>query len=183
VANDLGIFRFPTLLGGDYSLELQQAGFKRLTIKGISVSDGEQKVLPTLRMDVGYMDCSIQAVLEYLRPGAHQVNLTGSVRVQHGPDTRNSEPIGGTEVALICSKSTVCGASKTNPQGEFLFQNLAPGNYLIRANHAGFYPLEAPGYEVREGLESLYFPIYLERCPLGNCDPRLRPKKPPARCE
>src|SRR5260370_5083264 len=54
VANDLGIFRFPTLLGGDYSLELQQAGFKRLTIKGISVSDGEQKVLPTLRMDVGY---------------------------------------------------------------------------------------------------------------------------------
>lgn len=183
IADTVGMFRFPALFGGEYTLELQHSGFTRLIVKGIHVSEREQKTLPTLRIDVGYLDCSFHAVLDYLRLGGEQGSLTGGVRVEQVPYTRNSKPIGGTELTLICGKGTVCGSAKTNSQGEFSFQNLSPGNYSIRANHAGFYPLEEPGYEVREGLESINYPMYLERCPLGNCDPRLRPKKPPARCE
>jgi hypothetical protein len=48
---------------------------------------------------------------------------------------------------------------------------------------AGFYPQEAALYRVEEGIESIYWPIYMERCHLGNCDPKLRPPKPPALCE
>jgi hypothetical protein len=177
------MYRFPELFGEAYTLELQQAGFRRLTLKGISVSDGEQKVLPSLRMNVGVMGCSPNAVVDYLRLGGEQGGLTSSVRVEHGPYVRNSKPIGNTQVTLICRKGAICGTTKTNSQGEFLFQNLAPGDYSIRANHPGFYPLVEPGYQLQEGLESIYFPMYLERCPLGNCDPRLRPKKPPAVCE
>jgi hypothetical protein len=66
---------------------------------------------------------------------------------------------------------------------EFFLRNLAAGNYSIRVNHAGFYPLLKLNYEVRDNLESNYFPVYLERCPSGNCDPLLRPKKPAAICE
>jgi len=183
VADNLGMFRFSILLDGKYTLELQQAGFRRLTVKGISVSEGEHKVLPTLRMEVSSLDCSSHTALDHLRLGKPQGSLTSSVRVLHGHDTRNSRPMGGGEVTLICSKSTVCGAAKPNSKGEFLFQNLAPGNYALRANHVGFYPVEESGYEVQEGLESIYFPMYLKRCPLGNCDPRLGPKKPLAHCE
>jgi hypothetical protein len=180
IADTVGMFRFLGLITGEYTLELQQSGFTRLLVKGIHISEGEQKTLPTLRIDVSSLDCSFHAVIDYLRLGREQGNLTG--RVEQGPYGRNSKPIGNTQVTLICSKNTVCAAAKTDSQGDFSFQNLSPGSYSIRANHAGFYPLEEPGYEVQEGLESIYS-MYLERCPLGNCDPRLRPKKPPARCE
>lgn len=183
IADTLGMFRFPALFEGDYTLDLQQSGFRRLIVKGIHVSEGDQKTLPTLRIEVAFMDCSFQAVLDYLRLGGEQGSVSGSVRVEHGPYAKNSKPIGRAQVTLICSKNAICGTTWTNSQGEFLFQNLAPGNYAIRANRPGFYALEAAGYEVREGLESINYPVYLERCPLGNCDARLRPKKPPARCE
>lgn len=183
VTDDLGVYRFPALLGEAYTLELQQAGFRRITIKSIYVLEGEQKVLPTLRMDVGLMGCSPNAVVDYLRLEKHQGSLAGTIKVDRGPLHNDGALIGSARVTLICGNGTVCGATTTNAKGEFAFQNLSPGNYSIRANHLGFYPLEETGYEVREGLESIYYPMYLERCSLGNCDPRLRPKRPPARCE
>jgi hypothetical protein len=182
VADDVGKLWFPTVFAGDYTLDLQQTGFRRLIVKGISVSEGEKKVLPTLRIEVGSMDCG-SPVLDYLRLGGQQGSLTGSVGALQGPGASKGKPVAAAEVTLICGKATVCGATKTNSKGEFLFQNLAPGSYAIRANHAGFYPLVNPSYEVREGLDSIYFPIYLEPCQLGNCDPRLRPKKPLVVCE
>jgi|HubBroStandDraft_4_1064222.scaffolds.fasta_scaffold257809_2 hypothetical protein len=66
VADDSGVYRFPAVFGGAYTLELQQLGFRRLILKQIYVAEGEQKVLPTLRMDVG-MACSPHPVVEYLR--------------------------------------------------------------------------------------------------------------------
>ena len=58
-----------------------------------------------------------------------------------------------------------------------MFETLPPGNLSVRVNRIGFYPLNEPGYTIEEGLESVYWSIYIERCPLGNCDPRLRPEK------
>jgi hypothetical protein len=182
VADDSGMYRFPALLEGDYTLDLEQAGFSRLVVKEIHASEGEQKMMPTLRMDIG-MGCSPHAVVEYLRLEKVHGSLVGTIRIDRGPLHNNGALIGSATVSLICGKGTICGGTITNSQGEFKFHDLSPGSYAIRASHAGFYPLVEPGYEVREGLESTYYPIYLERCSLGNCDPRLRPKKPPARCE
>jgi hypothetical protein len=181
VADDSRVYRFPAITGGVYTAELQQPGFQSLIVKHIKVSGGERKVMPTIRIDVG-VGCSPHAVVEYLRLEKRQGSLAGTIKVDRGPLHNDGALIGSAKVDLICGKGTVCGATTTNAKGEFAFQNLSPGNYAIRTNHAGFYPLAEPGYEVRAGLESTYFPLYLERCPLGNCDPRLPPKRPPARC-
>src|SRR5947209_2466781 len=66
VTDDSGMYRFPALFEGEYTLELEQAGFSRLVVKEIHVSEGEQKMMPTLRIDIG-MGCSPHAVVEYLR--------------------------------------------------------------------------------------------------------------------
>jgi hypothetical protein len=36
---------------------------------------------------------------------------------------------------------------------------------------------------VREAFEQTYQPLQLEHCPKGNCDPKLRPKRPLIVCE
>jgi len=182
VADDSGVYGFPAVFGGAYTLELQQLGFRRLILKQIYVAEGEQKALPTLRIDVDVV-CSPHAVVEYLRLEEHQGGLAGTIRVDRGLLHNDGALIGSARVTLICGNGTVCGATITNAKGKFAFQNLSPGNFSIRANHVGFYPLEETGYEVREGLESIYYSMYLERCPLGNCGPRLRHKRPPTRCE
>jgi hypothetical protein len=183
VADDLGMFHFSSLYGGEYTLELQQAGFQHLIVKQIYISDGEQKMLPTLRIDVGQLGCNPHPIVEYFRLEQPHGSLAGTVRLDRGPLRANGQIIKGAMVTLVCNHGRVFGATTTNSHGEFFLRNLAPGNYSIRVNHAGFYPLMELNYEARDNLESTYYPMYLERCPNGNCDPRLRPKKPPARCE
>ena len=186
-ADNSGTYRFSGLPADEYTLKLGSAGFSQRTVKSIHISEGEQKLLPSLKLSVGSVaDCGGHAVLNYLRllPSSGYVgNLRGSVRLDRGPMVRSGPAITGADVTLICGRGTVCGSTKTNSSGEFIFTNLSPGTFTIRVVRAGFYQLDKPGYHIEEGTESVYWPIYVERCPLGNCDPRRRPKKPPARCE
>jgi hypothetical protein len=183
VADNSGKFRFAALIAGEYTLAMQQVGFLHLIVKQISISDGEEKVLPALRMDVGQLGCSPHALVEYCRLEQHQGSLAGTVRLDRGPLRANGPLINGAKITLVCNQGRVCGATTTNSHGEFFLRNLAAGNYSIRVNHAGFYPVLKLNYEVRDNLESIYYPMYLEQCPRGNCDPMHRPKKPAAICE
>jgi len=186
-ADSSGVYHFSGLPTDEYTLKLFRPGFKSLTVKSIHILESEQKSLPTLQLEVGsFADCGGHAVLDYIRflpSGDHFGNLGGSIRIDQGPMVGKSPPVAGADVTLMCSTGKVCGATKTNSDGEFMFKALPPGNLAVRVNRTGFYPLNEPGYTIEEGLESVYWSIYLERCPLGNCDPMLRPKKPPATCE
>jgi hypothetical protein len=125
-------------------------------------------------------------VLDYVRflPSVdHLGDLVGSVRIEQAPFVVKSPPIADADVTLICGSDKICGTTKTNSDGEFVFKALPLGNLSVLVEHAGFYPLNEPGYTIEEGLESVFWSVYIERCPLGNCDPRLRPKKPLAICE
>ncbi len=57
---------------------------------------------------------------------------------------------------------------------------LSAGVYGLNFRRDGFYPENATGYEytVNAGWESVYAPKLLEKCPNGNCDPKLRPQRP-----
>ena len=57
------------------------------------------------------------------------------------------------------------------------------GNHAIGASHVGFYAEMRSGYLTHHGRERVYSPLYLERCPKGNCDPAKRAKKPLVICE
>jgi Carboxypeptidase regulatory-like domain len=186
-ADSTGVYHFSGLPTDAYTLKLLSPGFKSLTVKAIHILESEQKSVPTLQLQVGSVaDCGGHAVLDYIRflpSGDHFGHLVGSIRIEQAPFAVKSPPIAGADVTLICGTGKVCGATKTNADGVFMFRTLPPGNLSVRVNRPGFYPLIEPGYAIEEGLESVYWSIYIERCPLGSCDPRLRPKKPPGTCE
>jgi hypothetical protein len=185
-ADTAGVYRFSALQPGKYSLRLHSRGFRILTLTSIQLGDGEQKAMPTLQLELGSLaDCGGHAVLKsiLLMPSKEHVgNLVGSVRVDKGQIGKEGPPVAGAEARLMCATGEVCGTTKTDSQGGFRFDALAPGAYYVRVSRAGFYPLNWPGYIIQEGIESSYWSLYLERCN-GTCDPRLRPKKPIATCE
>jgi hypothetical protein len=85
-------------------------------------------------------------------------------------------------MTLICANDSVCGARKTDSNGEFVFADLPAGIFKVRVRHPGFYPLDIPDVEVKAHFE-VYWPINIERCRDGNCDARRRPKKTVVYCE
>jgi hypothetical protein len=183
-ADSAGVFRFSGLPADEYFLKLGSSGFKSLTVKSIHISEGEQKSIAALQLAVS--GCGGYATLDYIRPlssGDHLGNLVGSVSLDQGPKARKIRKIADADVTLVCSTGKVCGSTRTDLNGDFRFDALPSGDFWVRVNRAGFYALNQSGYKISEGLESLYWPVYLERCPLGNCHPRLRPKKPRAFCE
>ena len=82
----------------------------------------------------------------------------------------------GAVVTLLCSTGAVCGTTKTNSSGEFLFTAIPPGSYSVRVSHAVFYLFVEPDYRVLDGVESVYQTIALEQCPQGNCSEKARRK-------
>jgi hypothetical protein len=186
VSDATGVFHFAALPAGEYTLRLSTGGFQRLTIKAIQILDGEQKSIPVLELVLGNMNCAGGAVSDHIRflpPGDNVGSLGGTVRLDEGPLVGKSMVIAGVDVTLTCSTGKTCGAVKTDSQGEFLFTDLPPGDFSVRVTAPGFYRTEgSPAYKVLGGIESVYTSIYIERCYLGNCDPKLRPKKPPGLC-
>jgi len=176
-ADDAGVYRFSSLPIGEYTLKLGSAGFEQQTVQGIKIAAGEQKRLGTIELPVAA--CDGHANLESLRlqPAGH---ATGSIR---GAVIGKKGPIAKATVKLVREAAT-WGETRTDSQGKFEFRNLSPGEFGIRFVHAGFYSLDVRAFYVQGDIESVYSPVYIERCQLGICAEWLRrPNKPLAICE
>jgi len=174
-----GRFRFSWLPPGIYSLKLESIGFETFTLTSVQLTEGQWKRLPPLMMAVGG-SCHFPFVESYrlLPEGRHVGNLSGHVReMEEGP------PIANAKVTLLCGERKACGETKTDSKGEFTFFDIRPGAYALRVTHFGYYPLDVGEHEVRGGFDQTDLPLLLEHCPNGNCDPRLRPKKPLIVCQ
>jgi Carboxypeptidase regulatory-like domain len=182
VTDGAGIYRFFGLPKGDYDLKLSRPGFNPLTVKSTVVLDGEHRTMPPVHLSAAY--CGSPLPLESIRflPSIDLVgDLGGTVKLDDSPE--QTIPISSASVTLICQTGKACGEAKTDSDGVFLFRALPPGHFSVRVTKAGFYPLRESDYAVGPGLEQIYAPIYIERCHLGNCDTKLRPKKPLQVCE
>jgi hypothetical protein len=171
--DDDGKFKFTVLPAGAYTLTLSKRAFQPLTLKSIRVTSGEQKILPTPRLG-GSGSCGAGGpVLEYLEqlPAEQHVgNLSGRVVRDE------AHPIARATVRLLCKDRKICGETKTDSNGEFIFFNLpAREDITIRVMHPSFYLWEGAGYEVRAEFHSTYRPIIL--------DSRLRPRPAVVVCE
>jgi hypothetical protein len=173
--DDHGNFRFTVLPPGKYTLTLTRSDLGSLIIRSIRVGSGEQIHLPPLRLHpVGSLGPPAPNYLELRQSEQSAGNLIGRVMLDE------NHSIAGATVKLLCDDK-ICGETKSDRNGKFIFFNLLPLNdYTIRINHEGFYPVEESDYEVQAGFDSTYWPILLEQCPNGNCDPRLSPKRPGA---
>ena len=176
--DDAGVYEFANLPAGQYSLTLQVLGFYRLIVRPISLSESEQKRVPALLLDVAGSGCGtpFPPAFQLLTGDSELGVLAGSV-VRYGA----REALAGVDVTLVCRTFTSCASTKTDTQGLFSFGMLPPGEYGLSFRREGFYPDQASAYSVRvkAGLESEYGPVFLERCPDRNCDPKLRPPRPP----
>jgi hypothetical protein len=182
-----GEYRFAGLPAGGYTLELSHPGFVSITINPIHLSAGERKAVPPLEMEVEAQgSCGTNGRVHHisLLPGGTRVgNLGGSVMSEAEPGTAGSGPVAGADVTLICAGGRRCGTTKTNSRGEYTFWGLLPGTFSVRIDPAGFYPIEESDHRVQEGRETVYWPVKIEACHLGNCDPKLRPEKPLTICQ
>jgi hypothetical protein len=176
-ADTFGVYRFTGLPAREYTLKLLSPGFQSLSVKSIQILDSERHSLPPIELEIGV--CGFHATLDYLNelPQGGAGSMVGSVRLDKGPTARNNPPIADATVSLICGNSAVCGTTKTASNGEFIFRSIPPGAFSVRVQHAGFYTLEESSYVVQAGFEAMYRSTYMERCALGNCDPRRRPQK------
>lgn len=183
--NDLGTYVFSDLPVDEYTLKVGASGFKLITITGIVLADSERKTIPPLQLSLG-MDCGEYANPEQLRllsSDGHGASFTGTVKVDRGPGKPYGRPVKGAQVTLVCPSGAACGRAKSDVNGGFTFPDVPAGNYSLRVQHSGFYPLQASGYHIQAGFEWNSWPVSIEHCPLGDCDPRKRPRRPPPICE
>src|ERR1700683_5597308 len=59
-------------------------------------------------------------------------SVSGSVKDPQG------RPVAGAAVSLFLRSSTTAAATTSNPQGAYRFEEVAPGDYLLRAEAPGF---------------------------------------------
>jgi hypothetical protein len=160
--DDEGRFKFTVLPPGTFTLTVAQLGFKTLKVKSIVVASADQKTLPPLRMDVSPTDMPWLPIPEFeLRAGDQRFgNLAGRVMRDE------VRPLTHATVQLFCGDQ-ICGETKTDANGDFLFLNLAPRDeYSFRISHPGFYSWQGTDYtafEVLAGYDATYEPIVLPR--------------------
>ena len=155
-------------------MTFRRDGFNQRVIKSITLSEREQKRIPDVALDLGICG-GLSPDLVLLAPGVPFGRLTGSV----------TPSVAGVEVTLVCRTFSSCRSTKTDSKGSFSFDMLSTGVYGLNFRREGYYPVDATGYlyTVNVGWEVLYGSILLERCPNGNCDPKLRPQRPIRLCE
>jgi len=172
--DDAGVYQFANLPAGEYTLTIRVPGFRYLTIRAIRLLDPEQKRIPDVPLEIATCPWPPSRDLILLAPGDTFGRLAGSV----------TPPMAEVEVTLVCRTFSPCRSAKTDSTGRFVFETLSPGVYGLNFRRDGFYPVNATGYSytVNVGWESRYY-MALARCPNGNCDPKLRPKRPLAICE
>jgi len=174
-----GDFKFSDLPTGEYILRSLVPGFQSLTIKSIAIGAGEERRLPPVQLDIGLF-CGGRRPINYMRFKTEQTNtggLGGRVQLDEGPLKGNSQAVAGAEVKLLCTKGGVCATTRTDHDGEFSFSNIYPGDVSLLVSQPGFYPLDETGFRIESGRELTYYPVYLEKCSRGNCNPAKRPRK------
>jgi len=170
-ADRTGHYRVEGISAGEYEFQVRSDGFKTYEIKSIRIADGQQLRMPDTQLDVAAM-CG--------RPSRESMRIlpeapaSGILKNSVYPLWPPFSPI---TVTLVCGGGRLCGSTKANWTGKFEFRGLASGWYDLRVSRKGFYPLEELRLPVAAGLEQVYFPLWLDKCPRGNCDPELRPVK------
>jgi hypothetical protein len=185
-ADGTGLYRFSSIASGEYTIRIAAPGFAQLAVRSVSVAESEDKVVPPVELSVANLACGGGPVLDALRVSSTSTRrgtLRGTVRLDPWPKHNPTPPISDAVVSLICAGERQCGETRTNSTGDFVLEGIAAGSFTVRISHPGFYPGIEAGFIVQNGYDAFYWPILIERCRSANCDPRRRPKRPPARCE
>jgi Carboxypeptidase regulatory-like domain len=166
--DEAGGFRFSGLRAGTYLLSIRAGAFDGIKVKQ-DLLDGERKLLPPVRLNLApsggcFSDDADPDRSRFLSAGSSLGALAGTVRDGAGA-------IAGARVTLACWLGYGCsnpGALKTDSDGNFMFDDIHPGRYVLNIEQEGFFSLAALQVVVVAGLESSYA-FTLAECPNGSC--------------
>ena len=164
-----GLYSFPQVRPGIFTLEIQAKGFASAHVVDVQVSEGEDKSIPGLTLQLGH--CGPHAATQYLRLAKQPYGtptVSGIIL-----DQRN-RAVAGTRVELLCQNHHSCAKTVTDGNGTYVFSQ-EPGEYSIHTKHSGFFDELYDNYLAQSGFETVYYPIHLERCAPGKCQPWRKP--------
>jgi hypothetical protein len=178
-----GSFRFTELAEGEYSLTFDALGFVRLHVERIPVNADSDVRLPPVIPQVSSCPDARFGHTNFLRAidSAAITRITGIITV-HGK-ARNIPPVYGAKVILDCDDRTECGSARSGKNGIFTVDIPSAQKVHVRIEYPGFYTSVIDTLFPQKGWDNNYGEFRLDRCPLGNCNPRFRPKPPISICE
>ncbi len=130
--NNVGLYSFEGLSPGEYALELYTTGFATTSVRGIRLGIGENKQLPGISLLVGTVGCIPPRPTLFLSTHPDRGDIRGRITFSRYEDNSPS-PLVGRGVSVIQEPGAVL-TTNTNSQGEFSFEALVPGRYLIRTD-------------------------------------------------
>jgi len=171
-ANMEGVFRFPGMLPGDYTLSVSAPGFVKQDVRNIVTVIPYTHLPPVVLQVAATYPCPGESILdlpwttfEWRNPGDEAT--TGSV-IPRMPD-----------VKIVLSDGDhymVVGEAKTGINGPFEFHGISAGLYRITAAHEGYADFIVNDLEVRaRQITRIATPLEMEQCPKGlRCDPSYK---------
>lgn len=102
-----GAFQFRGLPSDQYTLKLFTPGFKTLFVKSIVIFEGEQKLLPPMKLVVS-LPCGFGSAIDFIRylsTPMRRGGFGGRVQRDQGPMVGNSPPVAGAEVILTLRRT------------------------------------------------------------------------------
>jgi hypothetical protein len=170
-----GAYSFSSLPTGDFSIALSAPGFITTTVRDVRLNEREKSMRPVM-LEIGN-GCGSIPVPQYLR-ALEDADDTGRISGTVA-DHANNRPIASADIKLICESSRSCAETISDATGHYMFLREA-GAYSLRIRRSGYFEDEYRTYHVQAGFETVYYPIFLDRCQLGKCQPT---RKPIPRCE
>src|ERR1700733_5345644 len=172
--NRTGHYQLEGVPAGEYIFRVRSAGFKTYEIKSVRIAAGQRVGMPDTALRVGDQ-CGMSLSRESVRILAGTADLgilKGSVYLN--VPLLLLSPFTRTRVTLVCDGGHVCRSTRAGLLGNFKFRDLPTGWYDLKVSRRGFYLKEENNLPVSAGLEQVYASMWLDKCPNGNCDPKLR---------
>jgi len=147
--NEQGDFTFSRVPAGDYRLEAYRAGFDVLAIPKISITDQQPSPLALTLKIAPTSNCGGQERPSFLK-ATGDVQIAGKVQGwSAGPNLAEPGSALAADIFVTRENQTeILQKARANEKGEFQFKGLAPGRYVLRAWHAGYYDLRAEPFQV-----------------------------------
>lgn len=155
-----GKFEFRELADGSYELEVTSPGFRRAQIDRLSVAETGPKPL-TIMLEIAssHENCGSPPRASYEKASEGAYGVVGSV------SSADFEPLALTADLYVtkAGDDRVIAKSSASPKGEFAFEKLEPGRYIVRAKLKGYGEASTQAFRVaRNNLTRLRILLFKE---------------------
>jgi hypothetical protein len=152
-----GAILFSNIVPGVYDLELSAAGLRSQIMPGVRIPEGDAQLAEISLAPTSQPDhCGFVRTVNYEAQRSNSVVLSGNV-----VDEDSGKGLGRVRVEVLeVASGTAFAATDSGPDGNFVFSDLPPGHYKVRASRKTYEPIEIAAFIVpRENLTVLRFAI------------------------